>query len=156
MDFSNAFEEPARSLFFTNAKKTMSYAQMKKVMITEYDSAPRQETVHAILENTTLQQHMIDEDIENYATGLSSLRSKIEKMAPQGPPDFRTNNSKIRHLKKAALKVSWSATPISNIIALNYNFNMLKIALRTSVKSNLHLAESILHFPQNLHSKCES
>ena len=90
------FEDPARAYFFASTKDQMNYDQLKSIMVMECDIYARQSSAQTKLENITLKGQMTEQGIEDYAEGLTSLVSKIEKTTPQGPPEFRSDRNKGR------------------------------------------------------------
>ena len=132
--FGSALEDPARVFFFRVATDQISCQQMKGVMAREHDSAARQESAQTKLENLKLRDRMREEGIEDYERGLISLISRIERIVPQGPPNFRSDDNKLRHLRSAAAEMRWAGAPITGISARRRNFNSFSAALRSCLQ----------------------
>ena len=128
------FSGPARNFFFENINPRMTYEQMRNVMINEYDSDARRLQVQSELENLRLADLMAEKSITDQSAGLTELVDKINSMVPQCPPEFRSEQNKIRFLRGSVLGMPWASNPIAQITTAKYSFNGFVTALRESLQ----------------------
>ena len=101
--FINCFAGNARSFFFDNCKDHMSFDELAKTMIHEYDSDARRLAVQSELEMMTLSRVMLNHDITDEGDALNKIVYRINILTPQCPPEFRSESNKIRFLRSAVL-----------------------------------------------------
>ena len=89
--FVNLFTGSARWFLFDHANPRMNFNELVRVMVTEFGSDARQLTLQSTLEPLTLTDFMQAEDTTDIATGLASLIERINLLAPQAPPPFRSD-----------------------------------------------------------------
>lgn len=132
--FINIFEGAARDFFFENCRDDMSFSQLAEVMVREYDSDARRLAIQSELEILTMEKFMRDREITDDATGLAKIVEHINVLTPQGPPNFRSENNKIRYLRHAVLTKPWAERAIGNITTAKYSFNSFVTALREQLQ----------------------
>ena len=128
--FVNVLADPARTFFFNNARDDMTFDEMARMMVKEYNSDARQLQVQGILETLRLDKYMAEQGLTSPSEGLTKLVDLIERLTPQCQPQFRSDANKINYLRKAVLGFNWSMVPIGNIITAKYSFNGFVTALR--------------------------
>ncbi len=77
---------------------------------------------------------MVTRSLTTESEGLTKLVEHIERLVPQCPPGFRSNENKIRFLRKAVLGFDWALVPIRNIVSHRYKFNAFVTALHESLQ----------------------
>ena len=98
----------------------MAYGQVLELMKREYDSESRQLQVQCTLECLSLDAFMSVRSLRTYSDGLTKLFEHFELLTPQCPPGFRSDQNKIRFLRKAVLSCEWAFAPIRNIDSHRY------------------------------------
>ncbi len=93
--FIYALGGPAETFFLNNRNDEMTYKEIKKLLLKEYNSDARQIQVKGKLDVIRLSNVMTEYCIKDLSTGLRKLVSLIEDLVPQCHPDFRTESHKI-------------------------------------------------------------
>ncbi len=66
--------------------------------------------------------------------GLKRIVEHIERLTPQCPVGFRSDENKIRYLRSAVLGYEWSLTPIRSIVTHGYKLHGFVTALHESLQ----------------------
>ena len=137
--FINVLSGPARTFFFNNARDDMSFEEMARMMVREYNSDSHQLQVQGMLETLRLDKHKSEHEVSSPSEGLTQIIDLIERLTPQCQPQFRSDANKINYLRKAVMGFSWAMTPIGNIITAKYSFNGFVTALREHLQPESEL-----------------
>ena len=132
--FSNVLEGPALTFFLNTYVPGMTYEEISEAMKREYNSDSRQLQVQSTLEGLRLDSFMAANSLSTESEGLNKMVEYIERLAPQCPPGFRSNENKIRFLRSAVLGYEWALAPIRNIVTHRYKFNAFVTALHESLQ----------------------
>lgn len=98
------FEDAAKSHFIANCQEDMTFAQMEKVMRNEFESDARRLQVHMTLRGLSISRVMSDnDDVTDESEALNWLVKRINKLTPQCPEGFRSEDNKIQFLRDAVL-----------------------------------------------------
>lgn len=135
--FINIFEGAARDFFFENSRDDISFNQLAVVMITEYDSDAQRLAIQSELKILILENFMKNRKIVDDASGLTKIVEHVNVLTPQGPPNFRSENNKIRFLRDAVLTKPWAERGIGNITTTMYSFNYFVTALREQLQFDI-------------------
>ena len=65
-------------------------------MVKAYDNDSRKFSVQSKLKNFRLRNFIEEKDINHHFEGLGKLIRKISTLVPQGPPQFKSDENKIR------------------------------------------------------------
>ncbi len=132
--FVNSLDGPARTFLLSHFAPGMSYVQVADMMRKEYDSDSRQLQVQSRLEGLKLDSFMLEETISTTSTGLNKLEDLIERLTPQCPVGFRSDENKTRYLRSAVIGHEWAIAPIRSIVTHRYKFHGFVTALHESLQ----------------------
>ena len=131
----------------------MTFDEMVLTMRNEFESDARRLQVHL-----TLRQLKIDkiieqkEEVSDDSEALNWLVKFINKLTPQCPEGFKSEENKIQYLRDAVVARDWASLPISQVTSSKYAFNYfvstLRKALQFSDERKLHEISSKTHFQQ--------
>ena len=155
----NVLEGPARTYPLNNYAHGMAYGQaaprpshernqppeVVDLMKREYDSDSRQLQIQSTLECLNLDAFMSVRSLTTHSDGLTKLVEHHELLTPQCPPGFRSDENKIRFLRKAFLSCEWALAPIRNIVSHRYKFHSFVTALHESLELTNELKD--VHSP---------
>ena len=111
----------------------MTFEQLEKMMVDEFDNNARQLTIYAELESITIEKVMEDANTTDFDAGLTKLVEKINLLFPHCPETFRNESQKRRFLRNAVIRQPWSEQAISRMTSSNLSLNDLVTALREQI-----------------------
>lgn len=136
--FILVLDESDRILFIQKAKPRMSYANIRKILLSKYRSDTRQIQVEGHLQQLHVRNIMHEDDNTDVRKGLTVVVNNIEDLIPQCYPEFQTDRHKINYLTDAVAEFSdWLLGPIENIHSHKYTFNRFVTALHESIQTKL-------------------
>ena len=101
--FVKVLEGPARTFFLNFYAPGMTYEEIFEKIQREYNSDSRQLQVQSTLEGLRLNTFISIHSLTSESEGLNKMVEYIERLAPQCPPGFHSDENKIRFLRSAVL-----------------------------------------------------
>ena len=132
--FVNVLVDPARTFFFNDAQDDMSFDEIARIMIREYNSDARQLSLQGMLETLRLEKYISEHNISNHSVGLTKVFELIDRLMPQCQPQFRSDPNKINYLRNAVIGLNWVVIPIGDIISAKYSYTSFVASLREHVQ----------------------
>ena len=86
---------------------------------------------------------MSTRSLTTHPDGLTRLVEYLELLTPQCPPGIRSDENKIRFLRKALLSYEWGLSPIRNIVSHRYTFHAFFTALHESLQLSNELKDAL-------------
>ena len=125
------FEDAAKSHFISNVREEMSYAEIEKIMRAEFESDARRLEVHMTIRSLRIESAVSqNEDVTNDSESLNWLVMRINRLTPQFPEGFRSEENKMQFLRDAVIGREWASQAISQITTSKYSFSGFVSALR--------------------------
>lgn len=118
----------------------MTFDEMAKMVIEEYNSEAKQLQVQSILKNLHFDRCMTETETSNQSEGVLQLVDVIERLMPQCQPQFRSGANNITFLRRAVIAFKWAMTPIGSIITAKYTFTSFVNALREHLQLDSELS----------------
>lgn len=104
-------------------------------MRTEFESDARRLEVHLTLRGLRLERVISEnEDVADSSEALNWLVRRINKLTPQCPEGFRSEDNKIQFLRDAVTGKDWASQAISQINTSKYSLNGFVSALREGLQ----------------------
>ena len=101
--FVNSLFDEARTFSLSNFRVGMSFYDIKKFMLEEYNSNACQIQVRRILLSLRIDTFMREHQIRSSTTALTRMVDFINRLSSQCSPAFRDNDHKISNLRYAEL-----------------------------------------------------
>ncbi len=117
----------------------MSYPELVQMTESGIDSGGRRNHIHSELKGLRLESFMSTNDIAYNIAGLYSIVDRINPLAPQCLPEFRSESYNIRFLRDAVRNTPWAFLPVSQLISQKCTHNSLVAALRGSLHLRMEL-----------------
>ena len=96
-----------RTFSLTNVRLGMSFYDIKRFMLEEYNSNARQIQVSRMLRSLRIDTFMQEHQIRSTDAALKRMVDYINRLLPQCPTAFRDNDHRISNLRSAALAKRW-------------------------------------------------
>lgn len=112
----------------------MSYDELVKVLLDEYDNDARQLAAQSEIERLAFDQSMLEEDSQSLDAGLRYLVDNINVLTPRSSPKFRSDEHKKRFFRKAVLHAKWASTLVGQMTTSRFVFKILVTALREQIQ----------------------
>ena len=119
-----------------------SFAEAVAIMEKEYNSFSRQSRIANHLKMIRVKD-FLDKN-NNMSDALEKLSAEISRLAPQGPPHYRTDMHKTEYLRTAVVGMSWAHEPLSRMQAGNMTYQELVSQLEASIQQEREEKEARL------------
>ena len=125
------FQDAAKSHSIANVREDMSFEEMGRVMRNEFESDARRLDVHMTRRVLSLEKTLpAIEEVLSDSERLNWLVKRINRLTPQCPEGFRSEENKIQFLRDAVIGKDWASQAISQITTSQYCFKSFVSALR--------------------------
>jgi len=116
-NFALALEDPAKDFFLSTVQPGMSFEDISKLMLAEYNSNSRQIQVRRMLDTMRIDTYMAEKELTSEQAALTDMITTIDSMVPQCPPAFRSDANKISFLRQAIIKQPWATHAVTKVDA---------------------------------------
>lgn len=139
----------AWKLYSNLCQPGMSYEDISKFLLAQYNSNSRQIQVRRMLDTMRINTFMSEKGITSEQEALTTMISSIDFMVPQCPPAFRANANKIRFLRQAIIRQSWATHAVTKVDAGGVSWRQFT----TDLHASLSLRREVEPTPRTLRMK---
>jgi len=144
-NFGIALKDRAKTFFISTVQPGMSFEDISKFMLAEYNSNSRQIQIRRMLDTMRIGTFKTEKGLTSDEEALREMISTIDSMVPQCPPAFRQDENKISFLRQAIIKESWATNAVTKVDAGNVSWSQFT----TDLHAALSLRREIEPAPSN-------